>query len=427
MRSEMLNDLSLISGVRIKVVDENGTDRFVSAHFQEGQEAIDYLTTIQDCRQESEDVLQSAFEYAIKFGGNYIFNSPTGLTFSIASIVRDNFTRWFVVGGPIIMMNFDDYYDFEVLPHVPEGKQDEVLSMLKDIPVLDPLYVSAFAAQLHMNAEFISSSFIMRMPLSSGLSYGRTDDRAYQSSHFDGIRNDAHWDPSQYTIRRNLFSSRKLADSHQQLISNLSTKNAYQARLLMDSILEQTLYHTSSGVDFIKAKIPEYLVVLFENAISSGSDAATIENLEEEVLANLHTLQDLDEIVKWLNEVIERFEKCLLTNPSSKHAPVVLKAMEYIREHAAEKITLNEVAKHVYLSPTYFSKLLKSETGQSFTSYLNRIRIEQSKQLMTDFSKSIAEISNQVGYDDQSYFTKVFKKHEGVTPYRYRCEIEVFN
>ena len=427
MRSEMLNDLSIISGVGIRVVDEKGTDQFVSVCYPRAQAASSYLSELRDCSKECKDVLQCGCDYAVKFGGNYIFMTPTGLTYVTASIIKDSQTRWFVVGGPIIMMNFDDYRDFEVLPYVPDIDKDRALEVLVDIPALDSAYVSAFAAQLHMNAQFLNSGFMMRMPLASEQLQANVDDPALASASLESIRNIAHWDPSQYSIRRNLFSSRKLADSHQRLINNLAKENAYQARVLMDIILEQTLYHTSSGVDFIKARIPEYLFVLFENAISSGSDAETIANLREEVLANLHKLEDLDEIVKWLNEVNERFENCLLTNPTSKHAPVVLKAMEYIREHAAEKITLNDVAGHVYLSPTYFSKLLKSETGQSFTIYLNRIRIEQSKQLMTDYTKSIAVISNQVGYDDQSYFTKVFKKHEGLTPYRYRCELESFN
>jgi len=89
-------------------------------------------------------------------------------------------------------------------------------------------------------------------------------------------------------------------------------------------------------------------------------------------------------------------------------------------EHYCEKITLNDVATHVSFSPTYLCTLFKNEMGQSFKGCLNRIRIEKSKELMPNNDLSIADISYEVGFADQSYFARVFKQYEGKTPYHYR-------
>jgi two-component system response regulator YesN len=85
-----------------------------------------------------------------------------------------------------------------------------------------------------------------------------------------------------------------------------------------------------------------------------------------------------------------------------------------------KKVTLDEVAACVYLSPSYFSKVFKQEMEMSFNTYLNYIRIEMSKKLLSDPSIAIVDISNLVGFEDQSYFSKVFKKMTGLSPKKFR-------
>ena len=85
-----------------------------------------------------------------------------------------------------------------------------------------------------------------------------------------------------------------------------------------------------------------------------------------------------------------------------------------------KKIALEDVAEHVFLSPSYFSKIFNEELSSNFSKYLNKVRIEQAKRLLLSSSASLIEISNLVGFDDQSYFSKVFKKLTGVTPGKYR-------
>jgi len=85
-----------------------------------------------------------------------------------------------------------------------------------------------------------------------------------------------------------------------------------------------------------------------------------------------------------------------------------------------KKITLEDVAAYVYLSPSYFSKIFKEEMDVNFNAYLNYVRIEMSKKLLLDPSISMVEVSNLVGFEDQSYFSKVFKKMTGISPKKYR-------
>ena len=78
------------------------------------------------------------------------------------------------------------------------------------------------------------------------------------------------------------------------------------------------------------------------------------------------------------------------------------------------------MARLVYLSPAYFSRVFKQEVGESFTGYLNRVRIDHSRSLLRRKELRLVDIALMVGFEDQSYFTKVFKKITGLSPLQYR-------
>ena len=96
------------------------------------------------------------------------------------------------------------------------------------------------------------------------------------------------------------------------------------------------------------------------------------------------------------------------------------KAKEYIRENFQKDLTLDEVSKVVDISPYYFSKLFKQETGENFIEYLTKVRMKNAEGLLKDSSYSIKEICAASGYGDPNYFSRIFKKYEGVTPSEYR-------
>ena len=96
------------------------------------------------------------------------------------------------------------------------------------------------------------------------------------------------------------------------------------------------------------------------------------------------------------------------------------KAKKYIRENFQKELTLDEVSKIVDISPYYFSKLFKQETGENFIEYLTKIRMKNAEMLLRDSHYSIKEVCIMSGYGDPNYFRRIFKKYEGVTPSEYR-------
>lgn len=84
------------------------------------------------------------------------------------------------------------------------------------------------------------------------------------------------------------------------------------------------------------------------------------------------------------------------------------------------KLTLEDIAQHVYLNKTYISQMFMKHLGVSFVSYLEGVRIQKACELLRDTDLCIAEIASSSGYSSSSYFTKVFKKHTGLGPVQYR-------
>ncbi len=99
---------------------------------------------------------------------------------------------------------------------------------------------------------------------------------------------------------------------------------------------------------------------------------------------------------------------------------IVRSALDYMRNHCTEHISLSDVAEGVYVSQWHLSKLINKHTNQSFFDLLGSMRIEKAKQLLQDPAMRIHEVAEQVGYSDVAHFSKSFKKITGKTPGEYR-------
>ncbi|MBC8079228.1 MAG: response regulator [Gorillibacterium sp.] len=110
----------------------------------------------------------------------------------------------------------------------------------------------------------------------------------------------------------------------------------------------------------------------------------------------------------------------------NKEQHVIWRIEKYIRNHYQSDLSLQEIAERFFLSREYISRRFKQEFGQNLSDYIGRIRIEQAKLLLTNPHIRITQVASMVGYADEKYFSKVFKKHTGSSPneYRHREQIE---
>lgn len=103
----------------------------------------------------------------------------------------------------------------------------------------------------------------------------------------------------------------------------------------------------------------------------------------------------------------------------------VIKAIQYIEEHISDVLTIKEVAQQVHLNPSYFSVLFKEEAGLTFIDYVTQLRIKKAKELLKGSNLSLDAISEQIGLQTTSYFIRMFKKFESMTPKQYRDQVRM--
>ena len=92
----------------------------------------------------------------------------------------------------------------------------------------------------------------------------------------------------------------------------------------------------------------------------------------------------------------------------------------YIKEHYEEEISLEEVAKREGISSRYLRKYFSEVMGISCIRYITKLRMERAKKLLWETNKNIITIAGEIGYENPQYFSRVFKKEEGITPKEYR-------
>ena len=134
-----------------------------------------------------------------------------------------------------------------------------------------------------------------------------------------------------------------------------------------------------------------------------------------------------DEIIRMPGEGVKNIEcllGALLTRLSERaahiYSPLTEQILNYIGDRMKERLTLEKIADDVHFSTVYCDTLFKKEVGRPIIDYLINERMNEAKSLLVETDISILEIARAVGYDDASYFSRLFKKRVGESPLRYR-------
>ena len=346
---------------------------------------------------------------AERFGGKYIYFCPAGLTWFISPVsCRDVITGAFLC-GPFLMYGRQEFLESEILKkYTLNPEQTEIANrFLFQIPVINPEKVNSLSELLYM-ASFFSGSY-----RESICRFGKIGRSMKQQSEISGII-------------KELKQANKLSapayplDKENELLSAITDGDKPTSSRLLNEILGYIFFSSGGSFEVIRARVLELIVLLSRAALSGGANIENIFGMNYQYISEINKFKNVDELCFWLTEIMNKFINNVFQYNDVKHLDVIYKATDYLRRNFMNKITLDDVASHVYLSPTYFSKIFKDEMKCNFNTYLNRLRIEQSKKLLFQQNVRLADIAGLSGFEDQSYYSKVFKKLTGVTPKKFR-------
>ncbi len=191
------------------------------------------------------------------------------------------------------------------------------------------------------------------------------------------------------------------------------------AKEKLSSLLEQ-IFRDNTTIETAKACALELLIVLSRAAVEGGGsiEKMTLQNFA--LINRLAECQNHGQVCGLLMSSLDEHMNNMIETRNTVNGRVINRACNFIADNCNRNLTLEEVAHNVHLSPFYFSKVFKKEKGCNFVDFLTRTRVERSKKLLRDPDLSVVRIAQESGYQDASYFCKVFRHEEGMTPNEYR-------
>lgn len=341
---------------------------------------------------------------AERFGGKYEYFCPGGLTCFTTPIFGESGIVARITMGPFLMTEKADYirYDLCETHGLSGARLDACKKVLEDVP-----QVSAKRVYYISNLLFMSAGFVNNVSAASHMVEAQ-------------MENEIQGQISDYILRLKQGATDYPYETEKELMHSIATSNRDDAQRLLNLLLGNILLASGGELSTIKTRINELLVLMSRAAVDGGADMEYTLRLNQRYIIQLQTMQDLDKLCLWLTSVMNSFIDNAFRFSGFKHFDIMHKTLAYLRAHYAEKLSLEDMARSVYLSPSYFAKIFKEEQGCTFREYLTAYRIEKSKALLLNKSIRIADISAMVGFEDQSYFTKVFKRIVGTSPNKFR-------
>jgi AraC-like DNA-binding protein len=319
---------------------------------------------------------------ARRWNGRYVCYCPIGLVFSAVTVPESSAA---VIAGPAVIGDLQD-----TLADLPEHIDKEAVRRLA-VCSTDTLH--------HLSSLLEMAVYGLRYRPTAA-AYDRNDlpitDEAAENAQ--------------------LYNSFPYMREHlEELRTAVKTGDKNKARETLNGLLR-----------YVYSPHPDQFVLIRSRAVQTvqmlSAIAADTEGGENEAdmyrtvylpaLINAPSLEEMDAV---LAEVLHHFVDYAFDFSAIRHSDTVYRVIEYIRTHYSRRITLEEIAAYVYLSPSYLSSLFRKETGESLHGYISRRRLQAARELIGS-GVNVTEACFQVGYGSYSSFFRAYVKRFGVSP-----------
>ena len=187
----------------------------------------------------------------------------------------------------------------------------------------------------------------------------------------------------------------------------------------INAFFDWMVAHYAEDMNNIRLKVLEYIIWGEKKAFEAGAVNYGF-SYRREYLDSAMACAGYEELRKWFLDKMVNVCRMIRDQKEEQSNSAAKKAMLYIQENYNKDISLDDVSGIVNISPYYFSKIFKEETGENFIEYLTKVRIEKAKEFLAQPDISIKEAGIRSGYTDPNYFSRIFKKQTDMTPSEYK-------
>ena len=407
---ELLEDFTTATGLTANIISIEGRSIFSRSDAQKNCTFCKLVRELE--RKKGINRCAAAYQraglQAVSYSEPYIFRCPAGLVEWVAPIIYDGLHVGSVVCGQVLMWEPEDFFWVELEQKNLEITDDiqPLVDAAKELQVVPTNKVQAASRLLTIIANTIMESVLNEMK--------RKSDLEYQTRLLEKERDTRR----ELERKLNASSTTYLHDQTRGLVKTLKAEDFDEAQRIF-TVLLADIVNSASNFSEAYASMFDVIVSVSHHAIDSGVDP------DECMKVNLG-FGNVDRFASRLEELGEAAEKTFaqqleLIKANAKPRKRAVEAMRgYIKSHLNVNFSLADVANSVDLSPYYASRIFREDQNMTVMEYAVQLRMNEACYLLANPNLRIDEIAAQLGYADPGYFTRVFKKHEGMSPRQYR-------
>ena len=349
----------------------------------------------------------NAIKEAHRFGGSYTYVCPLGFMFWTSPIYIDGQFAGALMGSGFLGTDSEESYTRMHSMCKGAVKETELKRLLGYFKRGEPHRIKAMAELMLICAQFLSVG-------SEGCHATmkrRAEQQADLSAKIEDLKN--QYPPGSPRPEYPL-------DKERILLEVLHKGDAEAGRQILNEILAALFFANPDQFKHIQYRAMELAILLSRMDTGPGFSDRTVLETNNQYIKSIQETNNIEELTDILYQIVDDIAGQILSFQGIHHSSALKKAEHFILENFARKISLEEIAKASGFSAPYFSTIFKEEMGENLSSYLNRLRVEKAGYMLTDTNFSLSKIARACGFEDQSWFSKIFKLYAGMSPGKYR-------
>ncbi|SMD13933.1 PocR ligand-binding domain-containing protein [Sporomusa malonica] len=403
---EILGSFSQATGLHIEAVNDKG-ETFCIPNKADRCEFCRYIRSQPNGAEKCHSSYRQATLEAAKWEEPYFFRCHAGLVIWAVPISVQSASLKSIICGQVLMWKPDRFF-FQELKKLNADIQDfeELKEKAKLLEVISPSRSQAAADTL-----FVVVNHLVKRDI-------------HILEQIDTHR-------MQQKIRKDLEERKKL-QSHdlndysaylkkeRSFLRYIRLGDKTRAEKNLQSLLTCLFTKTAGDKTIIKVRIIELATLVSRAAVEGGAEAERVMTMLKDFNNEADKVERVEEFFCKIQTLVSEFLGDSLSLADKKHLSLVNDAKGFIVENHSKPIKIEDVAERLFVSPSHISRLFQQEVHCTVNDYITRVRIEQAVELMKKPELSVEQVSKTIGFQNQSYFAKVFRKYIGVTPLVYR-------
>ena len=355
------------------------------------------------CRQER---LRS-LNIAIETGQPYICICHAGIVLTCIPIMDGQVPLGGLFFGKCLWEAPDELFFFDVLKRLRGLRlpHQRLTEGVQDLPVVS-------ARKIHEAAEFLYILLYETAGLDPRVIQWRRQRAQQQSSISQVIQESKELDLDQpYPYQ-----------AEQELIAKVKLGDRTGAKEILNSLLGKILFQYPADMNLLKARLVELLSVLSRAAAQGGVDINVLLNKNLDYINKVLNINTQEDLCAWISRALDDFTESVYTSQDARKMSQLRPAVEYMDCNFDRPLTLADIARAAHLSVSRLAHLFREQMGITLIDYLTNVRINHAKRMLLTTDLNCTRICFEVGYNNQSYFTRTFRQITGMTPRQFRAE-----